>query len=927
MKYSFSNHFLSSRTSAVLAAATVSIVILARAGAFGQPVSPQNTDRPARAIGVCPPFPLRDEAGKVIDPVRGVNDGVPYSPKQTCGAAGCHDYKKITEGFHFTQGKGEAMPPEYAARYNWASYPGNYGGNWCSPAPLYRQLAPKRNSNPRTIDMTSFDFVTATCGNCHPGGGPMEYDRDGRRYDQRMAEQGSGLIPGGENGLDGDYYKARWSETGVIEADCLLCHMPEYDYGARNAQLANLNFRWAATDGARLGRIAGKVAGGEKPRVEYNKDHFDADGNVALHIVRTPRNETCLNCHWKPGWKKRGASFTAHTDVHLAKGLKCVDCHTAGSGASDARIRGREVHQFGKGDDPSGWVRNDLDNTVRSCESCHTDGTLGAPIARHSWLPPLHLDRIACATCHIPRRYTKAALVQASDVFNAAPRITPPPKRIWAFYDQDMKFWNHYGELDLFTVKDQPVNEFRPTLIRYKGKIFPANRVHSSWVGFEEDGKPGLNQLFMKDFYSMWLQHKNDPSKYPQLARIRDDNGDGMIEVNRPEEIDALLAATRAYLAATGFPLEGRRLVYVSDDRKYSSAAMFEVLPHEPYEATPYASVYKYSHNVLPAKAALGAGGCKDCHAADSAFFFAPVVRYPFGPDGKPVYAAQHDIIGYDGSPREYGGVVAATQTFFRWLTVIVIGGMLIHIVLDIIARRRHAAAIPKESADQSILRFNSHFLAQHLLLMTSVILLLLSGLFAFGARYPGAGWASALTGFLGGLDFWRVVHRVGASILVFVCGYHAIYSLIHPEGRRDFVLLLPRRRDFREFGQNLMWMVGKRNQRPSFSRFAYFEKFDYWAVFWGCAIFVASGLCMWFPNIVRNLIPAASPALFDALKEAHAHEAVLALLAIAVWHVYNVHLRPGRFPGSLAFLHGRIGRKEMEVEHPMEFIKELIHG
>jgi cytochrome b subunit of formate dehydrogenase len=928
MKLSSSNYLLSSRTFAVLTAVIVLIVVIARVGAFDRPAPPQDPDRPARAMGVCPPFPLRDEAGKVIDPVRGVNDGVPYSPKQTCGAAGCHDYAKITEGFHFTQGKGEAMPPEYAARYNWASSPGNYGGNWCSPAPLYRQLAPKRNSNPHTIDMTSFDFVTATCGNCHPGGGPMEYDRDGRRYDQRMAEQGSGLIPGGENGLDGDYYKARWSETGVIEADCLLCHMPEYDYGARNAQLANLNFRWAATDGARLGKIVGKVAAAEKPRVEYNKDHFDADGNVALHIVRTPRNETCLNCHWKPGWKKRGASFTPHTDVHLAKGLKCVDCHTAGSGASDSRIRGREVHQIGKGDDPSGWVRNDLDNTVRSCESCHADGTLGAPVAKHTWLPPLHLDRIACVTCHIPRRYTKAALVQASDVFNPAPRITPPPKHIWTFYDQDMKFWNHYGELDLFTVKDQPVNEFRPTLIRYKGKIFPANQVHSSWVGFEEDGKPGLNQLFMRDFFAMWTQHLSDPTnKYPELASITDDNKDGAIEVNRPEEIDALLAATRAYLAATGFPLEGRRLVYVSDDRKHSSAAMFEVLPHEPYEATPYASVYKYSHNVLPAKAALGAGGCKDCHAADSAFFFAPVVRYPFGPDGKPVYAAQHDIIGYDGSPREYGGVVAATQTFFRWLTVIVIGGMLIHIVLDIIARRRHAAAIPEDSADQSILRFNSHFLAQHLLLMTSVILLLFSGMFVFGTRYPGARWASALTGVLGGLDFWRVVHRVGASILVFVCGYHAIYSLIHPEGRRDFVLLLPRRRDFREFAQNLMWMVGKRRERPRFGRFAYFEKFDYWAVFWGCAIFFASGLAMWFPGMVRTVLPAVSPALFDALKEAHAHEAVLALLAIAVWHVYNVHLRPGRFPGSFTFIHGRIGRKEMTTEHPLEFIKELIHG
>ena len=186
-------------------------------------------------FGVCPPFPLRDEAGAVINPGSGANATAPYSPKQTCGAKGCHDYDKITQGFHFTQGKGEKMPPEFAARYNWVSSPGNYGGNWCSPAPLYRQLAPKKNASARTIDMTSFDFVTATCGNCHPGGGPMEYDRDGKRYDHRMSDAASGLTPGGDNGLDGDYFKARWSETGVIEADCLLCHMPKYDLTKRNA--------------------------------------------------------------------------------------------------------------------------------------------------------------------------------------------------------------------------------------------------------------------------------------------------------------------------------------------------------------------------------------------------------------------------------------------------------------------------------------------------------------------------------------------------------------------------------------------------------------------------------------------------------------------------------------------------------------------
>ena len=602
---------------------------------------------PPKAMGVCPPFPLRDEIGAVINPVQGLNDSSPYSPKQTCGAPDCHDYKKITEGFHFTQGKGEKVPAAMAARYAWVTSPGNYGGAWCSPAPLYRQLAPKKNANARSIDMTSFDFVTATCGNCHPGGGPLEYDRDGKRYDAWMRDPASGLVAGGENGLDGDYYKARWSETGVIEADCLLCHMPEYDLKKRNSELANLNFRWAATAGSGYGAVTGKVSAGERPTVAYDKSRFDSDGNVLVHLAPEPRNETCLGCHFKPDWKKRGAAYSARTDVHMVAGLRCVDCHAAGSRAADARIRGRDVHQFGKGDDPSGWVRNDLDNTVRSCESCHLAGWRNAPRATHAWLPPLHMDKIACQTCHIPSRAVKSALVQASDVYNPAPRITPPPKHIWTFYDQEMAFWNHYGELELFTGKDEPTNITRPTLIRYKGKIYPANRVHSAWVGFEEQGKPGLNQLFMKDFFQMWTQHRADPkNKYPELAAITDDNKDGVIEVNRPEEIDALLTATKSYLTATAFPLEGRRLVWVSDSKAYYSSTESKNLPREEWEATAYASVYKFSHDVAPAKAALGAGGCTDCHRAESAFFQGAVLETAFsGMNAQPQWIPNHHIL------------------------------------------------------------------------------------------------------------------------------------------------------------------------------------------------------------------------------------------------------------------------------------------
>jgi len=74
-------------------------------------------DKSMALDAVCPPFFLSDEAGNIIDPVHNINTDKPYSPKQTCGAAGCHDYNKITEGFHFTQGKGEQPTAAQAQRY------------------------------------------------------------------------------------------------------------------------------------------------------------------------------------------------------------------------------------------------------------------------------------------------------------------------------------------------------------------------------------------------------------------------------------------------------------------------------------------------------------------------------------------------------------------------------------------------------------------------------------------------------------------------------------------------------------------------------------------------------------------------------------------------------------------------------------------
>lgn len=594
--------------------------------------------------GVCPPFYLFTEDGDTINPVIGKNIDKPYSPKQTCGK--CHNYDLITEGFHFQQGKDEKVSSLYAERYQWVTHPGNYGGNWCSPAPLYNFLSPKNNSNATEMDMTSFSFITNGCGTCHPGSGSFEFDRSGFRYDKFM--DSLGYKSGGINNYDGDYYKSFWNRSGVAEADCFLCHLPEYDYKKRNQHLLLYNFKWLATVGSGLATVEGSVKDSIPIVVKYNASKFDKDGKLSAHIVREPRNETCLNCHAKPQWKKRGASFTTFTDVHIAKGLKCVDCHPAGSMATDKRIAGKEKHQFAKGDDPSGMVRNDLDNTMRTCSDCHLTGYLNAPIAKHSWLPALHLEELSCQACHIPERNVKAALVQASDVYNPGTKIKPPAKYVWTFYDQNLNYWNHYGELEMFTNKDQPVNPFVPQYAKYKGQIFPVNPVHSAWPAIYTKGKKGLNQPRQKDIYDMWVKHKKNKTKYQSLSKISDDNNDSIPEVNRPEEIDAFIVAVSQYLKEMGYDLSQKQVVWVNNDRIYFNGKDYEMLDKEIYESTPYASVYKFNHDVFPANAALGAKGCTECHSfASDNMFYRQIVKYPFGEeDAKPVFEPQYKRLG-----------------------------------------------------------------------------------------------------------------------------------------------------------------------------------------------------------------------------------------------------------------------------------------
>jgi len=231
-------------------------------------------------------------------------------------------------------------------------------------------------------------------------------------------------------------------------------------------------------------------------------------------------------------------------------------------------------------------------------------------------------------------------------VFNPGTKIPTKGKHLWTFYGPDGKYWNHYGDLEMMGYDDKATDPFRPVLTRYNGKIYPVNRIHSAWPGIEVEGETALMQPKMAHIYKMWMTHKADATKYPDLSKIGDDNGDGVPEVNRPEEIDALIQSVTQMLADTNYPMKGKRVVWVMDDRVYTSGTEFRTLDMHPWEASPYANVHKYNHDVLPANAALGVNGCTDCHHPDSDFFFASNVKYLFNKNAQPVTQPQYRLLG-----------------------------------------------------------------------------------------------------------------------------------------------------------------------------------------------------------------------------------------------------------------------------------------
>lgn len=209
--------------------------------------------------------------------------------------------------------------------------------------------------------------------------------------------------------------------------------------------------------------------------------------------------------------------------------------------------------------------------------------------------------------------------------------------------------------------------------------------------------------------------------------------------------------------------------------------------------------------------------------------------------------------------------------------------------------------------------RFSSIQRAQHILLIASFTLLAVTGL---PQKFAGVDWAETMIAGMGGIETVRMVHHYSAILLILVSIAEFImvgYKIYVERGRWT---IFPRLQDAFDAINQFFYNLGLRREAPKYDRFGWGEKFEYWALIWGTAIMALTGFILWNPILSTKFLPGD---FIPVAKAAHGGEAILAVLAILVWHIYNVHLK--MFNKSM--FTGKMSRHEMLEEHALEL--ELI--
>jgi Cytochrome b subunit of formate dehydrogenase len=197
----------------------------------------------------------------------------------------------------------------------------------------------------------------------------------------------------------------------------------------------------------------------------------------------------------------------------------------------------------------------------------------------------------------------------------------------------------------------------------------------------------------------------------------------------------------------------------------------------------------------------------------------------------------------------------------------------------------------------------------EHLIMLLSFTTLALTGL---PQKFPAADLSIAFVYILGGIENLRRIHHFAAIVMMLGTAWHILVFGYMGYVRRARLSMLPSFQDAKDAWQAFLYNIGRSKAPPQMGRYTFEEKMEYWAFAWGAIIMGATGFMMWNPISTVKFLPGE---VIPAAKAAHGGEALLAVLAIIIWHMYGVHIK--RF--NKAMWTGKMSEAEMLHEHPLE--------
>jgi cytochrome b subunit of formate dehydrogenase len=250
--------------------------------------------------------------------------------------------------------------------------------------------------------------------------------------------------------------------------------------------------------------------------------------------------------------------------------------------------------------------------------------------------------------------------------------------------------------------------------------------------------------------------------------------------------------------------------------------------------------------------------------------------------------------------------VVRWVRLIYIVLILLVIGGMFLHNAII----WRSKAWTRRKMQNPMMTRMTPNQRWQHLILLSSFIILVITG---FALKFPDS-WFAEVLGM--GERLRSIVHRVAGVVLIGAGIYHVIYLLTSREGRRLLRDIAPGPRDALDVVTTMLYYLGLSKQKPKYGRFTYGEKAEYWALVWGTALMGLTGIMLWAKVLVGDLL---ARWWVDVATTVHYYEAILATLAIVVWHFYQVFFDPDVYPMNWAWWDGKMPVEHYRHEHELD--------